>query len=198
MHLDTSSVMLPGVIGCFGSFNNQTPSPRRPSRGWSSPSLCPGSSIPPTGLLSWSTVTLKQLLLPLWPTWWPFAYWFLWCRSCSRPCIGTGPQTLCIPPQWACTLHTSRCFGIFPPALCTLPSSSRWPPQCGWWVKARWVPRELPAWRFPRSALCLAFAMLWQQQLRMCSRVPLFRHREQAGDSNIPQENKLDGLDKTS
>ena len=37
IHLDTSSVMLPEVIGCFGSFNNQRPSPRQLNRGWSTP-----------------------------------------------------------------------------------------------------------------------------------------------------------------
>uniref|UniRef100_A0A673HS76 VPS35 endosomal protein-sorting factor-like n=1 Tax=Sinocyclocheilus rhinocerous TaxID=307959 RepID=A0A673HS76_9TELE len=40
MRWDTSSVMYPGVIRCFGSFNIKTPSPRRPS------GLCPSSDCP--------------------------------------------------------------------------------------------------------------------------------------------------------
>ena len=67
-----TSVMLPGVIGRFRSS-----SPRWPNQGWSSPSLCPGSATLPTALLSWSTATLMQLVLP----WWPFPYWLLWCPA---------------------------------------------------------------------------------------------------------------------
>jgi len=44
MHPDTSSVMFPGFLGCFGFFNCQTPSSRRPIWGGSSPGLCPGNS----------------------------------------------------------------------------------------------------------------------------------------------------------
>ena len=39
----------------------QTPSPRCPSRDWSSPGLCPGSPTSPTTLPSWSTAILSQL-----------------------------------------------------------------------------------------------------------------------------------------
>lgn len=67
MLLDTLSVTFPGVIGCFGSINNQTTLSRRPSWGWSSPELCPGSTALPMALLSWSRATLKHPPLPLWP-----------------------------------------------------------------------------------------------------------------------------------
>lgn len=46
-------------------------SSRWPSRGWSSPDVFPGSVAPPTYLLSWSTATLKHLLLLQQPLWWP-------------------------------------------------------------------------------------------------------------------------------
>lgn len=46
-HLDSSSVILSGVLECFGSFEHHTLSTRRPSWGWSGPSLCPGSATHP-------------------------------------------------------------------------------------------------------------------------------------------------------
>lgn len=109
MHLDTSSVMLPGVSGCFGSSNNHTPLPRGHSRGWSSPLACFQvarlSSPDPQPL--WC-----NFMLPRWPSSWPFADWPLRYPTYRKPCRGTGSHlTRHMLPWYSFT--NSACFALF-------------------------------------------------------------------------------------
>lgn len=132
-------LIFPEVIGCFRSFKNQKRSLKSSSQVWWRRGLCPDSA---TSLFhSLSKATLKQLLLPWWPTWEP-------CTYCDAPISHLNRLASCLLFVSATFFHE----------LCVLyPSSSRWLSQWNALMKL-WDPR-----RFPKSESCLNLSLLWQQ-----------------------------------
>ena len=107
MHIETSSVILPAVIGYFRSFNLRQRCPGDPTRS-DQFAACVQEALAHCLSLFPSIMTLFLLpLLPLNISWWLFCCVHKWCPGACKLCIVIFQQSPSPTLQLACTVHSN-------------------------------------------------------------------------------------------